>query len=1395
MAAPAAEPAKALPDGKDGQAAPGSGVDGAAAAAAAAPAEPVSAAAAGKEAKDANKDPNGKEKAPNNEEKKSFMPLRMMPWKKPKKEEADGGGTAAYTQDSEESSDEDADGDGGNGQSRTKERDWRTYLNKFRGGEKKNKDDMLAMEKPRTWEMTMQLNGVVNVLTNRITTFFALSFRPDNPEMHKNHIQPEVLTMFTPSYTLEDNGELRLDNPYTIHNRKRFTLSYKELNKHVLVVDMWRVSWWTFNQYYGTARKSLHTIATREPENSILIKTCIEPEKKKGKKKKKVQAWDVAIFRVTVMFEEVFDFELSCENWNLDLHAENPNYEKWKNFYKCLTFVMPKNHNSIPDRQKGVHSFTSDWRKPDENAFWMTLAKGKRKQFFTFRGTRSNIGNQCFLIYVKATQKPVLEGAPAVMSKIGTALLGLTSVLDIEVFKGTAKMASDVRENFRVGTLNGNVRCRMLSKGYKMAKEDIPGGRPMQSTRGSVVHLQQGRKHHLVVRVFKCEGLAVADVETESSDPYLRVSWDGMITKSFTMNGTTRPVFNTAFYFPVRMFDHKMEEDYKKKQEKNSGGPDAIRESALLYELEEKGPIEISVWDDDETSADFLGQVSIPLSEIMNRRDEVPATLFGTIKNTKKDNEEVNELAKVPEVGEFYKERMVRHVDGTRRQLVGCSIMNNDTPKISFEAFFYPDFPRLKLPDKEKDSQDESVWSKKNKDFQHTNLEFAKEYAQPFPDSLGAFSPKEDKMVRGANLRRFPCLAKDLAYEFTPLMAFIVKIITPDEYTDPPFLLHWLNNITFRDSSKQQKTGLIPEDGWKDPEYLLFRRIGSAQDHAIFLCSVLRGCGKDAYVAKGTVWVPDTKDKEGADSKSVVGHRLVEHVWVLSREANGYVTFWETCTMEMYHMPKRYSSDKESKAKAKAAKKHHATKNSGDEEGDAGDEIALRENLFGDDEVHDVTLTAEDVEALPTIGRMPRAKQKAASKASESKREQMKEKLIKQRELLPTAPKQELLIDKETLVDWLPYDSIDVVFNEQNLWANRQNHHPACIYYDFKDEKAWQPLLKDDQDRKEHPFTPIRKDVTIDPALSQNVIERIRQDLEMEMTQNITLYRFKAGLDTMFDQESKLKDILGLYLDILEDRRKLDVDFCPIFSKPKGEYDDVDKFLVEKLNCKKYNRHQSPFQTQSDYTKDQKKGWEKIIEKCKEFIAKKPLFPVKRGKKFIGFPYHFSTANKEQIREFLMEREDYLKVLLPKRKGGKVSDEEDLTYTVVCKIYPMLGGIQSVWFYMGMQKPKSMDEEDGGQGLFTKAGDVAQKDMGKLQRIQEGLDKTVDAAGKGLVKGGTAAMGAANAAADVTEAAAGATGAAVAGAVAGAGAGAAAIGQGALGAAGLGGLTGGGARK
>jgi len=102
---------------------------------------------------------------------------------------------------------------------------------------------------------------------------------------------------------------------------------------------------------------------------------------------------------------------------------------------------------------------------------------------------------------------------------------------------------------------------------------------------------------------------------------------------------------------------------------------------------------------------------------------------------------------------------------------------------------------------------------------------------------------------------------------------------------------------------------------------LLFSRKGSPQDHAILLCSVLLGMSRDAYVVKGTIQVPTAMSKP----------KLVEHVWVMTREDGGWVTFWEPSTREFYHLPNRWV---ETKKKVLAEPKVQKTNEEDDEEED-----------------------------------------------------------------------------------------------------------------------------------------------------------------------------------------------------------------------------------------------------------------------------------------------------------------------------------------------------------------------------------------------------------------------------------------------------------------------------
>ena len=45
----------------------------------------------------------------------------------------------------------------------------------------------------------------------------------------------------------------------------------QELEKHVVKVDMWRVSCWTFNEYFGVKKQKLSQIANRDPNMELRI--------------------------------------------------------------------------------------------------------------------------------------------------------------------------------------------------------------------------------------------------------------------------------------------------------------------------------------------------------------------------------------------------------------------------------------------------------------------------------------------------------------------------------------------------------------------------------------------------------------------------------------------------------------------------------------------------------------------------------------------------------------------------------------------------------------------------------------------------------------------------------------------------------------------------------------------------------------------------------------------------------------------------------------------------------------------------------------------------------------------------------------------------------------------
>lgn len=398
--------------------------------------------------------------------------------------------------------------------------------------------------------------------------------------------------------------------------------------------------------------------------------------------------------------------------------------------------------------------------------------------------------------------------------------------------------------------------------------------------------------------------------------------------------------------------------------------------------------------------------------------------------------------------------------------------------------------------------------------------------------------------------------------------------------------------------------------------------------------------------------------------------------------------------------------------------------------------------------------------SLPTIGRMPKAKIRSDGKDKKKGRDAQIEANKTSRDKSVVAPDKKLMGDNA--VTWLPYDSIEVVFNGENCWANRQNHHPACITYDFEDEeeiveeapakggkksdearvikkpRRWEPLLKKEEESLKAQVKPIAPNVSIQSALPPTIVESLRKELIIEIKQNIELHRSKQGVDVQWEVKSEtLEEQLWAFLDIHEKWMYIDPDFpkvaallqdsekdteqkttqaqnvpktgepnvavtdaaapkadpaAPAAEAKKAKKDDSGggdpiaerkKFILEILKPKSWNRRGSPYFKGSsseyrNYLKSQTEKWDDLCQKIDTFNAGADNFPTRRGKKFRGCPCHFNTSEHESIRQYLSKCTEFEKFIN--------LQDEDVIFTVECRIYPLLGGVLSVWLYVGVQE-------------------------------------------------------------------------------------------------------------
>jgi centrosomal protein CEP76 len=111
-----------------------------------------------------------------------------------------------------------------------------------------------------------------------------------------------------------------------------------------------------------------------------------------------------------------------------------------------------------------------------------------------------------------------------------------------------------------------------------------------------------------------------------------------------------------------------------------------------------------------------------------------------------------------------------------------------------------------------------------------------------------------------------------------PVSAFVRPSRASRLIETPAQAAHFVSLLAHR---RDPAAGSSVADVWRTTHSTLATRGGETEEHALLLCSLLLGFGLDAFVCVGT-------DARGP------------HVWVLTRDAYGTVTFWESLSAQQY---------------------------------------------------------------------------------------------------------------------------------------------------------------------------------------------------------------------------------------------------------------------------------------------------------------------------------------------------------------------------------------------------------------------------------------------------------------------------------------------------------------
>lgn len=500
---------------------------------------------------------------------------------------------------------------------------------------------------------------------------------------------------------------------------------------------------------------------------------------------------------------------------------------------------------------------------------------------------------------------------------------------------------------------------------------------------------QRSRMGSFDIRIVRARGLYSLVGYRESLSPSVSVEWNQQQRSTDIVEGTSEPFWGQTMSFNIPLD----EEGFVLKR---------VGQTALLFKC----------WDNDSLGKDPLGFAKIDFLQVLNGATNSDGSLFLFQKTFDLH------------IPEFYQKT------------------GKKSPTLQVEISFNNEFALGEIQNllgNSKDLSEEPAHYDEASDAEFARaaeawIDVQSNLHRLVPEGTERYFQYQGLDETSGNPVFLPRILGDI---YPPAGLSIVSNANQDSDPSDDFM-YFVHNIEYRRSSIPSSSSLVNEDNeenvdfdikrppverWMDPYTFLERRSGDFKEHAVLLCNLMMSLNLDVYVVIGSAQYTSSSNAKN----------VTEHYWVMTRELDGTVKFWEASNLKVYTL--------ESMNALKRWRRIERT--------ESEDPCVYEESK--------VSVISE--EGPLRIDERSYVKTKVIPKYSvfdqkKASRDNFKEAFDSEDEHRMNM----LHLDgfSESIpADDFPYISVDVIFNKDNLYANLQEANPLSIDYTLEDETRW----------------------------------------------------------------------------------------------------------------------------------------------------------------------------------------------------------------------------------------------------------------------------------------------------------------------------------------------------